>query len=696
MIEQCDSPLAMRIALREKEDDATTVLITGLEDGDLGDDILVRLARRKLTPIDSWQIVKSLFKAHSIDPRITRHTWIAEHLMELVPREGCPAATGGFLDAETVWPIVLGRGIGLVGERPDLQALLKWSIEKDHVERFQKAPESFRKGAAEWLAEMAGPAASLILDCVCANERPDALPIGLAAGVVFHPKVAGRLERATGKLEERYLGGESPSSGAIGRWSVAATEVVRLQLTDPKAKRQQLGRADEVLREIGAEAFAHLSDTSPLGFDQRLAAFGSKLADTLTQTGSRDLDALSDARRAILAHDFAGREGRRLQRVDMAMRLVRWLPGEQRTPEGPESLSEAATYLLAEGGFVDWARLTLRTGDPVRELSEAYGRLFNQVRELREEHARRFADLLKDWTAAGSTGHDVLPVESILERIVGPLAAEVPVLVILIDGMSVAVYRELLADITRHEWVALAEEGRGANRPGLATIPSVTETSRTSLFCGRLAHGGADQETTGFVVLPALVTQCRSGSPPVLFHKPGLREAGDASLAGEVRREIGSSQRRIVGVVVNAVDDHLLKGEQIDTRWSRDEIKVLPALLHEARIANRVVVIVSDHGHVLDCGTENIGRPMPRRTTPRPTVSLLGSPSSRTSPPARNGSPASRATSTISARSISSKGSWRSCVILVRPVCCSCWMRSRRSSGPVATCATRASTPFGS
>ena len=60
----------------------------------------------------------------------------------------------------------------------------------------------------------------------------------------------------------------------------------------------------------------------------------------------------------------------------------------------------------------------------------------------------------------------------------------------------------------------------------------------------------------------------------------------------------------IVGVVINAVDDNLLKGEQIDTRWSRDEIKVLPALLHEARMARRLVVLLSDHGHVLDCQTQ--------------------------------------------------------------------------------------------
>ena len=36
-------------------------------------------------------------------------------------------------------------------------------------------------------------------------------------------------------------------------WSAAASEVVRLQLTDHKVKRQQLARADEILREVQAE-----------------------------------------------------------------------------------------------------------------------------------------------------------------------------------------------------------------------------------------------------------------------------------------------------------------------------------------------------------------------------------------------------------------------------------------------------------
>lgn len=78
-IEQCDSPLAARIALLEDESEATvTVLVTGLPDHELGEDVLVRLAGRRLYPLDPWQIVKELFQAHAVDPRLRAHGWIAD------------------------------------------------------------------------------------------------------------------------------------------------------------------------------------------------------------------------------------------------------------------------------------------------------------------------------------------------------------------------------------------------------------------------------------------------------------------------------------------------------------------------------------------------------------------------------------------------------------------------------------------
>src|SRR5439155_507354 len=83
-----------------------------------------------------------------------------------------------------------------------------------------------------------------------------------------------------------------------------------------------------------------------------------------------------------------------------------------------------------------------------------------------------------------------------------------PVLVILLDGMSPAVARELLADLARLDWVTLAPEGRPMH-PGLAAIPCVTEASRASLFCGRICTGTSDNEAAGFANHEGLRARCR-------------------------------------------------------------------------------------------------------------------------------------------------------------------------------------------
>ena len=634
-IHQCDSPLAMRLALRESGDERTIVLVTDLDDHDISDDILVRLKPRKLIPLDSWQIVKALFQVRAVDPRVTRYGWMADALMDLIPPNGYPPVATGFLDAETVWGIVLDHYLGLSGYSLDLLAVLKWSIDAKNVERFCSAPQLIQEATSEWLVSTTGPTVAAVLNCAArsskSNALAEALPLGLAAGVVFHPTAKGRLERSIGKLEEKYFDGHAPEYSIIERWSAAATEVVRLQLSDVRVKQSLLQRADEILREVGAEAFAYLSDTSPIGFDLRLADFGKQLS--LSIAGSKiDFETLIEARNSISQHDRHSRERRRLERVDMAMRLVRWL-GENATKRGhatkrgqdsfvqstqgasssqkspdpflPEvkSLADAANRHLSEGGYTDWARLTLRSGDPVRELSEAYAQLFDKVTTAREVDSLRFAELLRDWVAAKSTDETIVPVEQVLERVVAKIAAVKQVLVVVIDGMSVAVFRELMADVLGHDWVLLAEEGIGL-RPALATVPSVTEVSRTSLLTGKLSQGHSPNEKTGFAEHPALLKTCRSGFPPVLFHKASLQETDDSSLAADIRKEIGSAHRKIVGVVINAVDDHLLKGEQIDTRWSRDEIKVLPVLLHEAKMAGRTVILLSDHGHILDCNAK--------------------------------------------------------------------------------------------
>lgn len=604
MIEQCDSPLAMRVALRgDIALNTIKVLLTNLEDNDLGDDILMRLAKRRLVSINSWQIVKSLFGAKDVDPRLTQESWIAEILLELAPPRGYPPVAGGFLDAETVWPILSNLILNLPADRPDLAELLRWSTELANVERYRSTTPTFRTAFTNWTKATAGGASEVVLRCIESGAGPDAVPVGLAAGVVFSSEAKGRLDKAVGRIEERFFGGMSVGQAMIDKWNAAATDVVKIQITDSKARQRLLAQADEILKEVQAEAFAYLSIVSPLGFNQRLSKFGRVLGNTLAGGTISSVEALVEAQRAIQEHDLASRERRRCERIEMALRLVRWLKIQGENAPVIKSFAEAADYQLAVGGFVDWARLSLRAGDPVRELSDAYLGLFDRVTDIREAQARSFAQLLGDWTASGSKGEEVIPVERILEKIVAPLGHQGPVLVIVVDGMSAAVYRELLADIIRQDWASLCTKGRRSTQPGISAIPSVTEVSRVSLLCGNLQQGTSNDEANGFSKHPALLACSKNGYPPVLFHKASVQGREDGDLAKGIREEIASPTRRIVGVVINAVDDHLLKGEQLDIRWSRDEIKALPMLLHEAKGAGRLVVMLSDHGHVLDQGT---------------------------------------------------------------------------------------------
>jgi hypothetical protein len=113
--------------------------------------------------------------------------------------------------------------------------------------------------------------------------------------------------------------------------------------------------------------------------------------------------------------------------------------------------------------------------------------------------------------------------------------------------------------------------------------------------------GNASQEKSGFSIHPALLSVSRPTARPVLFHKSELGDGGGMSDA--VREALRARDQRVVGVVYNAVDDHLSGSDQLHQTWSVDELRLLGPLLHEARLAGRAVVVTADHGHVLDEGT---------------------------------------------------------------------------------------------
>lgn len=181
---------------------------------------------------------------------------------------------------------------------------------------------------------------------------------------------------------------------------------------------------------------------------------------------------------------------------------------------------------------------------------------------------------------------------------VAPLAARRPVLLLVVDGMSLPVAQALLASIAARGWTAVASPDGRETTPVVAALPSVTEVCRTSLFCGRLRLGAAADERQGFAAHPDLVAHSKPRWPPRLFHKGDL--GAGAMLAPDVADAIARPDQRVVGAVVNAVDDHLLKDDMVRPAWTTQYVPIVAALCDAARAAGRVLVVTADHGHVLD------------------------------------------------------------------------------------------------
>jgi len=590
----CESPLSVRLALREARTvtAAGTIILTPLADADLGADVLARLSRGRVFRVKHWDIVQAAFQARAIEARLGEYVWMGDLLIERMPPRGYAPAPSGVLDAETAWRSLLQVTLGLESARPDIESLLLWTTQPESMPRWLALSDKARAGIADWLESVTGPAGHLVLGVVAAGFGVDALPLGLVADVLFTEESASaELAAATVRLE-RFSSGRRLDQTGGKRWAEAAGRVVRA--LDGEHARPFLARADQLIADLHVSKFAGLSSVLPSGFEARLTEYCERLRQFVAGPNEEALLRLEDSAARVRTHAHARVSTAREERVDMATRLARWMIV---TPPKLAGLDAHVADYAAGGAFIDWARFKLLGGDQIADLSAAFGALAEKVRERREAMNRSFAESLKVWSETGSTSGVAVPVERVLESVLAPLAEAAPVLLLVVDGLSVPVFLELAADLGKLGWTPLARETGSWIGAAIAALPTVTEISRASLLAGRLASGAQQAEKTAFAQHAALVARSRPGTP-TLFHKGELSEG--LGLAAGVREAVGGRDTRVVGVVYNAIDDQLDGATQISLRWTLDDLRMLPALLHEARGAGRVVVLTADHGHVIE------------------------------------------------------------------------------------------------
>jgi len=604
----CRSDLELRELLRSASaENELLVALCPFDSAQLGEDVLARLAKRRVHPPQQMEILGTLFQASSVDSRILANAPLTNALVEHAPSDGYSPVAGGVLDLQTAWSELMSRTVGDREVAASIARLLEATLDAGFRSRLEKLPFELRREFFSWAGLNVDRSASWMAYLVNAGRASDLISLGLLLELTFDPALNAHAEIASARVRlESWFGGHNIDVGAAQSWAAAARSVIqtlRQRSGSHPLISTILSRFDALLAEFKISEAAAKSDFSPIGFEQRVRLFAGVLAHAAkpAATPSRDAKKLIEAIHTLQNHLLAEEHQRRIERCQMAARLACWL-GEGAKLAGGPSLDEMVVAYAQVGGFIDWARTIVQEGDSEPMLNKAYDALLARADEICGAFEANFAMKFAEWTLHGMTpSSSFVPIENTLETLVGPLAAQAPVLLLVMDGMSAAVFRELIGDIVqRGNWLECHTSHPKAPAALLATVPSITEVSRRALFRGKLHPESTPTEQSAFSTNDRLFSLCGGQTRPVLFLKGDLQTAGEAGLASEVKDAIANKKCRLVATVLNAIDDHLNGSDQIAPRWDLDFVRPLRELLRLAAEAGRAVILTSDHGHILE------------------------------------------------------------------------------------------------
>ncbi|MQM38299.1 hypothetical protein KBTX_02309 [wastewater metagenome] len=596
-VRRCDSVLELGLALNELNAHGQHgVVLSRLHEADLPEDMRARLCGGRLYGLDPWDSVLALFAADRLDPRIPRAPRLAELLISNVPPEGYPSCRARFLDADTVWRSLFRRYLGFDQDLLDAKAVMRWLLSEGAADAWRRMDDEVRQLFRGRIEQRAGRLGLHLLDVAESEYAEYVLAIGLVCELIFDESGSITADRqlAAGRLE-RYLAGQALAGAAGRRWFALARDL--LGDLDEASRQTHRARAQAILDELQISDAGGESLVLQRGYEHRLQRYADALTNALD--GRAECSDVGAALQAVRSHELSPGDEGRLERLDVALRLLRYL-NVGGTRGANRSLEQLAVSHRDDASFVDWGRRLLLGGDAHAGVSAALERLLTQLRQHRETLNKRFAEALANWDRTSFANGRFVGLEAVLDELVAPLARQSPVLFLVMDGMDYGAYRELEADLSADGWISYGPAGSGRTVSALSTLPSVTRVARASLFSGRLCQGQSDFERNSFANHQGLLHAIGSGkSKPTVYHKAALSEGG-GELASDVREAIANPKKRLLGVVVNAIDDHLDKSDQLRLRWSRDQFRQLDALLESARVSGRTVVLTSDHGHVMD------------------------------------------------------------------------------------------------
>jgi hypothetical protein len=629
------TPLALRYALvqarRQEPPVPWNVFLSPLEDADLPADVRDQLSPyHDVQVVDATRSLLSAFSATGVLPRVIATGDIADTLAFL---DGCGGtvvpAPAGRLSTDHLAAQLLASGLDFAGAGVDafaqfsLAEVLRWSASPVAAERWTgfttRLPKAVQTTTLDWLGRALGPDAAAALRHLRKHGPAGLLAWGLATEVlVVDPQAteaeASSRQVATIAFKVTTKTG-TPTAAELAGWSTAAVAAVR-QSPDSGHNGgldRSVRQAEEIIaspEQLDAGILLHRSSVCPGGFSARIDRLAAALTASLSPaaTNPRPAYAALDYARAHRDASDTSRN-RDIAGAEAALRLSQFLH-----TTGASTTTGLAAWLHLQRTSRSWADLCVNTawqGSASPALQQVTRKMAERARQALAAGDRAFA---AEASVAGSSrdlAGSTLLVEDVLDRVVRPLLINDdelhPVLLLVLDGMSTAAANHLMTSVHGvyyGRWHNMVTEDENL-ATALAMYPTVTTKSRSSLLSGRPVTGGQDVEDHGLDEWYAAATKGLRGAGTMeLFHKRDLDIGADTdSISGTVTQTVENvTAYPLVAAVLNTIDDALDKSDPIDRQWSVTDITHLNVLLQAAARAGRTVVMVSDHGHVVDRG----------------------------------------------------------------------------------------------
>ena len=492
----CPSVLALWEAIEARNADGWTVVLTSVDDDDLGDTVLAHLLDGRLITPDPWDALRSNFSASTIEPALYRaknDRAVANGLLGALSTNAYTPAPGGVLTRDHAMSAV-ARDVLKIVKNADVEidtlAVLEWSRSQEATECLGQLRAS---GGTEltaafraWLAGRAGRLARPLTALLQSGRINDLVPLGVVAGLFCQDNTSNAV--ALGVFLGRF-GLSGLDLDDLEAWYTGARGLVTNSLNAPQ-QQAALDAAASIVNDLGINAAATLSDLLPHGLEARLNALADAVTSALPHPLPNDLDGHLISKGALqliekgwaeAQQHFLAERSPTADAFSGAVRLARWLAEPIPAVKG---LSAAADQYVCSDSWVDSALVKTRRGADSPIAAAALRAIIDTALARRARHDRAFAAALAD-----SPRPAMQTIENVVHDLVIPVAKRIPTLLLVIDALSVAAANDLVAAVQQDGWTEISAASDAHRAAALAVLPTLTQRSRCSLLCGELREG---------------------------------------------------------------------------------------------------------------------------------------------------------------------------------------------------------------